>query len=100
MMYRRLLQFLRPHAWRMAGTVACNVAAAVLDVFSFTLLIPFLDQLFNQQSRSTPLSELQNRIFGAFLDGVSPEVALRNIIVVILVAVTLKNIFVWASGQL
>ena len=41
-MYRRLLQFLRPHAWRMAGTVACNIAAAVLDVFSFTLLIPFL----------------------------------------------------------
>jgi subfamily B ATP-binding cassette protein MsbA len=100
MMYRRLLQFLRPHAWRMAGTVTCNVAAAVLDVFSFTLLIPFLDQLFNQQSRATPLSELQNRIFGAFLAGVSPEVALRNIIVVILVAVTLKNIFVWASGQL
>ena len=99
-MYRRLLQFLRPHAWRMAGTVACNVAAAVLDVFSFTLLIPFLDQLFNQQSRATPLSELQNRIFGAFLDGVSPEVALRNIIIVILVAVTLKNLFVWASGQL
>ena len=99
-MYRRLLQFLRPHAWRMAGTVACNVAAAVLDVFSFTLLIPFLDQLFNQQSRATPLSELQNRIFGAFLDGVSPEIALRNIIVVILIAVTLKNLFVWASGQL
>jgi subfamily B ATP-binding cassette protein MsbA len=80
--------------------VACNVAAAVLDVFSFTLLIPFLDQLFNQQSRATPLSELQNRIFGAFLDGVSPEIALRNIIVVILIAVTLKNLFVWASGQL
>ena len=100
MMYRRLLQFLRPHAWRMGGTVVCNVVAAVLDVFSLTLLIPFLDQLFNQRSRGTPLSELQNRIFGAFLEGVSPEVALRNIIVVILVAVTLKNIFVWLSGQL
>ena len=99
-MYRRLLQFLRPHAWRMAGTVVCNVVAAVLDVFSLTLLIPFLDQLFNQQSRATTLSELQNRIFGALIAGVAPEVALRNIIIVILVAVTLKNIFVWVSGQL
>jgi len=99
-MYRRLLQFLRPHAWRMAGTVICNIIAAVLDVFSLTLLIPFLDQLFNQHSRATTLTELQNRIFGAFIEGVGPEVALRNIIIVILVAVTLKNLFVWVSGQL
>jgi len=56
MTYRRLLVFLRPHAWRMAGTVGCNVAAAVLDVFSFTLLIPFLDQLFKQPSRGTPIT--------------------------------------------
>ena len=33
-MYRRLLVFLRPHAWRMSATVACNIGAALLDVFS------------------------------------------------------------------
>ena len=99
-MYRRLLHFLRPHASRMGGTVACNIAAAVLDVFSFTLLIPFLDRLFNQPSHETKLSQLQNQVFGVLLNGVSPQVALRNIIIVILVAVTLKNVFVWVSGQL
>lgn len=99
-MYRRLLQFLRPHAWRMAGTVGCNVAAAFLDVFSFTLLIPFLNRLFDQQAGDSPISKLQNRVFGVLLDGVSQQVALRNIIVIILVAVTLKNVFVWISGQL
>ena len=99
-MYRRLLQFLRPHAWRMAGTVACNVAAAVLDVFSFTLLIPFLNQLFGQPGRPSRLTALQDRVLGVFLDGVTPQVALRNIIIVILIAVTLKNVFVWVSGQL
>jgi len=100
MMYRRLLQFLRPHAWRMAGTVGCNIAAAVLDVFSFTLLIPFLNRLFGRPTPGSTLTDLQNRVFGVFLDGVTPEVALRNLIVVILVAVTLKNVFVWVSGQL
>jgi ATP-binding cassette, subfamily B, bacterial MsbA len=105
-MYRRLLTFLRPHRWRMAGTVACNILAAVLDVFSLTLLIPFLDRLFNPvvqaaaPARQTSITRLQDAVFGALLNGTSHEVALRNIIVVILVAVTLKNIFVWASGQL
>ena len=42
----------------MAGTVGCNIAAAVLDVFTFTLLIPFLDKLFNQPSRETGISQL------------------------------------------
>jgi len=99
-MYRRLLAFLRPHRWRMAGTVACNIAAAVLDVFSFTLLIPFLDQLFKQPSRGTPITELQQRVIGAFIDGADPQMALRNIIIFILAAVALKNLFVWAAGQL
>ena len=99
-MYRRLLQFLRPHAWRMAGTVACNITAAVLDVFSFTLLIPFLDRLFNQPAHETKLSALQNQLLGAFLNGETPEAALLRIVIIILVAVTAKNVFVWASGQL
>ena len=99
-MYRRLLQFLRPHAWRMAGTVACNITAAVLDVFSFTLLIPFLDRLFNQPVHETKLSALQNQLLGAFLNGTTPEAALLRIVIIILVAVTVKNVFVWVSGQL
>jgi subfamily B ATP-binding cassette protein MsbA len=99
-MYHRLLQFLRPHAWRMAGTVGCNIAAAVLDVFSFTLLIPFLNRLFNQPSGDSRITKLQDQIFGVLLDGTSQEVALRNIVIIILVAVTLKNVFVWVSGQL
>ena len=84
----------------MSGTVFCNIAAAVLDVFTFTLLIPFLDKLFNQPSQTTGISELQQRIIGPFLESADPGTLLRNIIIVILAAVTLKNLFVWVSGQL
>ena len=84
----------------MAGTVGCNIAAAVLDVFTFTLLIPFLDKLFNQPSRETGISQLQERVIGPFLQAADPSTLLRNIIIVILVAVALKNMFVWVSGQL
>jgi len=84
----------------MAGTVGCNIAAAVLDVFTFTLLIPFLDKLFNQPSRKTGISQLQERVIGPFLQAADPSTLLRNIIIVILAAVALKNMFVWVSGQL
>jgi len=72
----------------------------VLDVFSFTLLIPFLDRLFNQPAHETRLSALQNQLLGAFLNGERPEAALLRIVIIILAAVTAKNVFVWASGQL
>ena len=99
-MLRRLLPFLRPHAWRMGATIACNLGAAVLDVFSFTLLIPFLDALFNTQTTGSKIGELQQRIVGDFLDAADPIGSLRNIIIVILIAVVLKNFLVWVSGQL
>ncbi len=43
--YRRLLVFLRPHWWRMAGNVVANVIGAALGAFSYTLLVPFLNTL-------------------------------------------------------
>jgi len=97
-MYRRLLVFLRPHAWRMSATVACNIGAALLDVFSFTLLIPFLDALFGTQTVGR-VTAIQQKIVGAFLRSGDSMGSLRNIIVVILIAVTLKNFLVWLSGQ-
>jgi len=82
----------------MSATVACNVGAALLDVFSFTLLIPFLDALFGTTTIGK-VTALQQRIVGTFLSSGDPMASLRNIIVVILVAVTLKNVLVWLSGQ-
>jgi subfamily B ATP-binding cassette protein MsbA len=102
-MYRRLLGFLRPHWWRMAGNIACNVIAAGLDVFSFTLLIPFLNALFNQPSllpRSAGwITTLQNRTVGAFLDPQEPLSSLGAMIIAIMIIVAVKNVFVWLSGQ-
>ncbi|GMV08874.1 MAG: antibiotic ABC transporter ATP-binding protein [Gemmatimonadota bacterium] len=97
-MYRRLLVFLRPHGGRMAATIACNIGAALLDVFSFTLLIPFLDALFGTRTVGT-VTAVQQKIVGAFLASGDAMGSLRNIIIVILVAVTLKNLLVWLSGQ-
>lgn len=97
--WRRVVAFLRPHYWRLAATIACNLGAAALDVFSFTLLIPFLDRLFGTTSAGG-ISVLQQRLLGDWMVTQDPQTALRNIILVILVAVLLKNVLVWLSGQL
>jgi subfamily B ATP-binding cassette protein MsbA len=98
-LYRRLLGFLRPHWWRMAGTIACNLVAAVLDVFTITLLIPVLNALFNQP-QSGLITEIQQRVVGAFLDPADRMGSLRNILVLIMIAVVAKNLLIWVSSQL
>ena len=98
-LYPRLLRFLRPHWWRMAGTVVCNLSAAVLDVFTITLLIPFLNALFNQP-QSGLITEIQQRLIGSLLDPGDRMGSLRNVMILIMTAVILKNTLIWISSQL
>jgi subfamily B ATP-binding cassette protein MsbA len=98
-LYPRLLSFLKPHWWRMAGTIACNLVAAVIDVFTITLLIPFLNALFNQP-QSGLITEIQQRLIGSFLDPADRMGSLRNVLLLIMAAVILKNLLIWVSSQL
>jgi subfamily B ATP-binding cassette protein MsbA len=103
-MYRRLLRYLRPHSWRMVGTIACNIIAAALDVFSFTLLVPFLNALFGASQFIPPssgwISTIQQRLVGAFLNPHDRLGSVETMLVAIIAIVALKNVFVWLGGQL
>ncbi len=100
MTYRRLLAFVRPQAWRMAAVVTANILAALLDVLSFTLLIPFLDRIFGSTTNPGPITAVQQWLIGRFHDPADAFASLTNIIIVILVAVVVKNVLVWLSGQM
>jgi len=102
-LYRRLFRFLRPHVWRMAGNIAANFIGAALDGYSFALLIPFLDELFKQPP--IPLGKgwvnsFLHATIGRLLDPAQPMQSLRNVILVILATVALKNLFLWIAGTL
>jgi len=103
-MYFRLLKILRPHSWRMAGTIACSVGAAALDTFAFALLIPFLNALFGEQSllpaRAGWVGNILRATIGKLLDPADPMGSLQRVIVVILAAIVGKNVLAWMSGQL
>jgi ATP-binding cassette, subfamily B, bacterial MsbA len=102
--YRRLLRFLRPHTGRMVGTILSSIGAAFLDVYAFALLIPFLNAVFGQPTviptGAGAVTTLLNRTVGSLLDPADPMGSLQRVIMIILAAVTAKNVLVWFSGQL
>jgi subfamily B ATP-binding cassette protein MsbA len=100
--YKKLLPYLRPHAWRMAITIVCNLVAALLDGFAIALLIPFLNILFHQPStalNSGWVAKLLNATVGSQIVPGNEMRSLRNVILLVLAAVLLKNVFVWIAGQ-
>src|SRR5436309_6524077 len=98
----RLVALLRPYTPLFVGTVAVTVVSSVLDGFTFVLLIPFLRSLFGEQALplqgGSQVEAVLNRITGPLLHGGAPEAALRNVVVVLLVALVLKNATGYASS--
>src|SRR6266542_225036 len=96
----RLLSLLRPYSLIFAATIAATVLSSVLDGFTFVLLIPFLRSLFGQGAlpggtggggRGSDVEAVLDRIAGPFIHAGAPDVALRNVVVVLLVTLLLKN---------
>ncbi|HEX7020619.1 MAG TPA: ABC transporter transmembrane domain-containing protein [Gemmatimonadaceae bacterium] len=87
----------------MAGNIGANIVAAALDAFSFTLLIPFLNALFGEQqliSNSGWIGRLQTYVVGSFLNPADKLGSVEAMIIAIVAIVAIKNVFVWAAGQL
>jgi subfamily B ATP-binding cassette protein MsbA len=101
--YRRITPFLRPHAWRMAGNIFFNLIGAALDGYAFALLIPFLNALFGLPPlpiKSGWVTEFLQTTIGWLLDPANPMGSLRNVILILLATVAVKNVCVWAAGTL
>ena len=102
-LYRRLLVFLRPHRARLAGNIVANVIGAGLDAVAFLLLIPFLNTLFGLSEPIPHVNEWLNSLLtwlvGRMMVPGNPMKSLEGVIVMIVVLVTIKNVFLWLGGQ-
>ncbi|MGH7570120.1 MAG: ABC transporter ATP-binding protein [Gemmatimonadales bacterium] len=92
----RLFSLLRPYTPLFVATLVASVAASVVDGFTFVLFIPFLRTLFGRdalpgEGGGSAVEAVLDRIAGPFLRAGAPEVALRNVVIVLLVALVLKN---------
>jgi len=87
----------------MVATVLSSVTAAALDGFAFALLIPFLNALFGTDPLPIDggwVTTFLRRVIGDLVDPANPMDSLRNVIVILLVTIALKNFFVWFAGQM
>ena len=99
----RLLSLLRPYKLLFAATIAATVLASVLDGFTFVLLIPFLRTLFGDAAlpaagEASEVEAMLDRVAGPLLAAGSPELALRNVVIVLLVALLLKNVMSYLAS--
>lgn len=102
-LWRRLWTFVRPHKAKLFGVVTLNAVAAITDVFSFTLLVPFFNALFKNE-QLLPTSGAIGRILevtiGYLLDEQDRMGSLINVMLIVVGAVILKNALIWLSGQI
>jgi subfamily B ATP-binding cassette protein MsbA len=104
--YLRILRYLRPQRGLFSFAIVAMTIDNALDAFSFTLLIPFLDVLFNggeTVSRAGnmfgdgTIGRLLQWSVGGAVRGQDPMDALRNVVMLLFGVYLLKNVanYVW-----
>src|SRR4029077_12487014 len=91
----RLLRQLRPYTPLFAAGTGATLVASVLDGVTFVLVIPFLRTLFGHEALPVEGGSVVERmlavVVGPLLTAGSPEVALRNVVLILVGALVLKN---------
>ncbi|MFN5581182.1 ABC transporter ATP-binding protein [Gemmatimonas sp.] len=101
-LWRRLWRFVGPHTGKLVVVVLLNAAAAFADVFSFALLVPFFNAFFKADQllpASGTIGRVLDATIGFLLNEQDRMGSLRNVMLIVIGAVTLKNTLIWLSGQ-
>ncbi|MDI3526640.1 MAG: ATP-binding cassette, subfamily bacterial MsbA [Tenuifilum sp.] len=102
-----LLKYLIPYKWHVVVNVISNVLAAIFSLFSLAMLIPFLQLLFG----TVPLVEVEpeftlsakgmsnylNYFLSSLIKNHDQATALLFVIVLVVIASFLKNMFTYLS---
>jgi subfamily B ATP-binding cassette protein MsbA len=110
-LYARILSYLRPHVGVLLAAIGATALFAVMDAAVYVLLIPFVETLFVRGSvgtgagdgaaGATGMERLLDATVYRWVDpGGDPLVAIGRIIVLILAAFALKNVFHFARVYL
>ena len=98
----RLLLLLRPYTLLFVANLVTTILASILDGITFVLLIPFLNTLFGQQTLpvagGSAVEWVLARVVGPFLASGAPGMALRNVVLVLLGALLLKNALAYVAS--
>ncbi len=98
----RLLRLVRPYTLLFAANTLATLGASVLDGATFVLLIPFLRALFGEaalpSTGGASVERLLHALTGPLFATGTPQAALRNVVLVIVVALVFKNVLSYTAS--
>src|SRR5438128_9711712 len=99
----RVLGLLRPYTLLFVANIAATLVASLMDGATFVLVIPFLRAVFKLQALpttgSSAVEQALGRIAGPLLTVGAPEAALRNVVLVLLIALVIKNAAAYGAAM-
>ena len=103
-MYRRLLKYLSPYRVLFVASLLAMALGSLLDGFTMVLLIPFLRSLFGEATAipggGAMIDQLLRVTVGPFISQSSPSAALRNVVILVMAGLLLKNAFFYTAEAL
>src|SRR6266567_8951674 len=96
----RLFLLLRPYAFLFVANLVATFVASVMDGATFVLLIPFLRTLFGRDpvAGGSAVERLLALAVGPLLAAASPGAALRNVVLVLVAAMVVKNVLAYLAA--
>ena len=101
---RRLLEAARPYGGLFLLGVGATLLASVLDTATIVILVPLLKALFGTAgslgAESTRLERIADWLLDPLVGGLAPPAVAGRLVVVLVIALLLKNVLQYASNQL
>src|SRR5438552_2683241 len=98
----RLFLLLRPYAPLFGANLVATFVASVMDGATFVLLIPFLRTLFGHDplnvAGGSAVERLVAVVVGPLFAAGSPGAALRNVVLVLVAAMVIKNVLAYLAS--
>jgi len=106
---RILLQYLRPYKWLAVQNMAYNILSAFFALFTFTLIVPFLQILFNRVADAAHpgaftfsmryLNDWANWFFSSSIEKYGEMRTLLVVLIIFAVASFAKNLLVFLANN-
>lgn len=106
---RILLQYLRPYKWLAVQNMGFNILSAFFALFTYTLIVPFLQILFNRVAASPDpgpftfsagyIKDWTNWFFSASIEKYGEMRTLMVVVIIFAVASFIKNLLVFLANN-
>ncbi len=106
---RILLQYLKPYKWLAVQNMSYNILSAFFALFTYTLIIPFLQILFNRVEASPHpgsfafkaeyIKDYTNYIFSSSIETYGEASTLMYVVFIFAFASFIKNLFIFLANN-